>query len=1153
MKLKKNLRNLLFDPERKLNERVYILMLIVSIGFLIVALVGDGIYNRNVVEMLTIGGLILLVPFIAYLGVRYNKLDLMIKITSLIIMIAIPVVFLQAGGAEGAAILWYVFYFLYIGLVMTGWWRIVNLFLLTVMVFAMFVIEYLHPEIFKPYTRWIFYIDTSLAVIEIGFVCFIMTWFQNRQFMQENNRAKEETRKVEELNRSQTRFFSSMSHEIRTPINSILGLNEIILRNEDATEEIKNDAENIQGAGRMLLALINDILDFSRIEAGRMDIVPINYSVPSMLSEIVNMIWLGAQQKGLEFKIEVDPSIPLELYGDEVRIKQILVNLLNNAVKYTKEGSVTLRIEKEDSGMDSVLMLFSVIDTGIGIKQDALPYLFDAFERLDEEKNVGIEGTGLGLTIVKQLVDLMGGKITVNSVYTQGTTFMVSLWQKVTNSDAVGEISIGGISGKKNNERYTPGFTAQDARILIVDDNKMNLMVEKKLLEGTGITIDTVMSGEEALSMTISVGYDLILMDHFMPEMDGIECMQLIRKQSGGLNNQAPIIALTANAGSEERELYTNSGFDGYLLKPVSGRQLEETILQHLPENKVIKNETFDFGGLKMNATGIYSHKIPVLIATNTSCDIPMSVISEQQIDTIPYSIHGDGRIFYDGTEAGADEVLRYMRSGMEFKSEPPSVFEFERFFGRELMKAHNVIYITASSTMNDEFARAETAAKAYGNVTVFDSGFISGAIGLLVLMAHRMSVQGSTPEKIIEELEAVKARMHLSLITDGSYFTGKRDVFKRVVHNIVKVLSIRPFVKVYDGKYSLGGLTMGDNTARNYEKYVNYALPRLAKPESDLLLILYADMGEEELKRVEEHIRKRFDFENIVFEKASATYALSSGPGSMAIVYFDKGVQELKLSRMLMPQKESSGSGDGFDLPEDTFGSEESPETASGESGETSGEEEATSKIKEKEPEKKASVQEERSEEPKWYEKIPGVDGRAAFENSGSEETLREMLWIFYDSIRQKSDEIRGFYDNGDWENYTIKVHALKSSAKLIGAGKLADDALALENAGNDRDIEFIKAHTDDLLKDYEAYSDNLGVLFAAKKEKKPADRVMIDIMYDTIREAVDKKDADAIRGAFDEIEQYELPAEDYLKLEQLKDLFEGEDYDGMSVIIDI
>ena len=222
----------------------------------------------------------------------------------------------------------------------------------------------------------------------------------------------------------------------------------------------------------------------SKIEAGKMDIVPVNYNLGNMISEIVNMIRLRAQQKDLTLNLEVDPAIPAELFGDEVRIKQILVNLLNNAVKYTQEGSVTLRIEKEDNtGGDEVVLLFSVIDTGMGIKQDVIPYIFDAFARMDEERNAKIEGTGLGLSIVKQLVELMEGKITVNSTYTEGSTFIVSLKQKVTRREPVGEISIDNYEKSETRGRYLPGFTAPEARILIVDDNEMNLEVEKKLLD----------------------------------------------------------------------------------------------------------------------------------------------------------------------------------------------------------------------------------------------------------------------------------------------------------------------------------------------------------------------------------------------------------------------------------------------------------------------------------------------------------------------------------------------------------------------------------------------------------------------------------------------------------------------------------------------
>ena len=255
-----------------------------------------------------------------------------------------------------------------------------------------------------------------------------------------------------------------------------------------------------------------------------MDIVPTNYSIASLISEIVNMIMLRAQDKGLEFNVELDPSIPSELYGDEVRIKQILINLLNNAVKYTREGSVTLHVEKESAEEGYVILIFTIEDTGLGIKQDVIPHLFDAFQRVDEDKNVGIEGTGLGLSIVKQLVDLMGGTITVDSVYTQGSTFTVALKQKVIRGDAVGSIDIKEYDNRGFSGEYKPGFTAPDARILIVDDNEMNLIVESKLLDGTLISVDTARSGKEALNLTLSEHYDLILMDHLMPEMDGIEC-----------------------------------------------------------------------------------------------------------------------------------------------------------------------------------------------------------------------------------------------------------------------------------------------------------------------------------------------------------------------------------------------------------------------------------------------------------------------------------------------------------------------------------------------------------------------------------------------------------------------------------------------------
>ncbi|MBP3274010.1 MAG: response regulator, partial [Butyrivibrio sp.] len=587
---------ILKDPSRSFKERVFILLTLVTDLFILLALIGDIILGENTVEIIVLVVIVISIPIVTILAVRRNRVSIAVRLIVLgMVFLAIPIVYFSGGGIYGGGILWMIFIFLYTGLVLSGFWKPLMLIVLTVESAILYTIGYFYPELVEEHTRQAFFADSLISMVLVGIICCVMVWFEEWLFNEENKRAKEETKKVEELNRSQNRFFSNMSHEIRTPINTILGLNEIILRQEDASEEIRNDARNIQGAGKMLLSLINDVLDMSKIEAGKMDIVPINYNLSAMISEIVNMIWLRAQQKDLTLNLEVDPTIPAELFGDEVRIKQILVNLLNNAVKYTQEGSITLRIEKgDDARADEVLLLFSVIDTGIGIKQDVIPYLFDAFSRMDEERNAKIEGTGLGLSIVKQLVDLMDGKITVNSTYTEGSTFIVALRQKVTRRDPIGEISIGSFAKREAEGRYIPGFKAPEARILIVDDNEMNLEVERKLLDGTDIVVETAMSGFEALAMTNKETYDIIFMDHLMPEMDGVECMQNIRKQIGGRNNHTAIIALTANADSESRELYDRSGFDGYLVKPISGEQLENMILNHLQEAKVIQIEDTD-------------------------------------------------------------------------------------------------------------------------------------------------------------------------------------------------------------------------------------------------------------------------------------------------------------------------------------------------------------------------------------------------------------------------------------------------------------------------------------------------------------------------------------------------------------------------------
>ncbi len=579
------------DPNLDVKYKSFILLSLIALIGIFLACVSGLLLGQSIFAFLSNFTEFILFSCIVAYAIYFNKLDLaMYIISSFLVFVFLPLAFFTSGGAAGGTPVWFMFATLYILLVLRGKTEVFFLSAQCVVTAVCWWLGYMHPEWIVEFSREDAYVDSIFTLLIVGVIMAILLGFQTALFRRENGRVRAQNKQIESLNRSQNLFFSMMSHEIRTPINSIIGLNEVILRSDDASDEIIRDATNIQGAGRMLLTLINDILDFSKIEAGRMDIVPVEYRVSDMVCEIVNMIWLRAKEKGLSFEADAAPDMPAALYGDEVRIKQIMINLLGNAVKYTASGTVRLRVRAEKTDdVNKVTLVISVSDTGMGIKEDALPELFDAFKRIDQQKNRKIEGTGLGLAIVKQLVDLMGGEIRVDSTYGKGTIFTVCLPQKVTDPVPLGEIDLReqAVSAQK----YERLFTAPDASILIVDDNDMNLKVEQKLLADTLVTVDTVMSGAEALKKTTQVHYDLILMDHFMPGMDGIECLKAIRGQIDGLCSGTPVVILTANAGAENRALYDASGFAGYLTKPVSGRQLEEVLLKHIPAGKIKSGE----------------------------------------------------------------------------------------------------------------------------------------------------------------------------------------------------------------------------------------------------------------------------------------------------------------------------------------------------------------------------------------------------------------------------------------------------------------------------------------------------------------------------------------------------------------------------------
>jgi len=434
---------------------------------------------------------------------------------------------------------------------------------------------------------WVFGLLLVLFLVGFGFI------FISERKAEENATLREEKVLAEKASLAKSQFLANMSHEIRTPINGVLGMDTMLLK-ECKEDSLKEYALNIQSAGQSLLSIINDILDISKIESGKMEIVPVEYDLFSVLNDCRNMVAMRASEKNLDLRVEVDKSMPSGLMGDEIRVRQIINNLLSNAVKYTPNGNVTLRVSFErmdnvlsnDSEVRTVNLIIAVQDTGIGIRGEDIDKLFMTFQRLEEKRNRNIEGTGLGLNLTKRLVDLMGGDIQVKSEYGKGSTFIVAIPQIVKRSEPMGDFNERCNKAISVDEvRYR--FKAPHATILVVDDVPMNLRVMGGLLKETQIQIDTALNGMEALERIKRKHYDMIFLDHMMPVMDGMETMSIMQNLSGYPNEHTPVIMLTANADKKARDYYMQAGFTDYLSKPIREMDLLEMLLRCLPQELV--------------------------------------------------------------------------------------------------------------------------------------------------------------------------------------------------------------------------------------------------------------------------------------------------------------------------------------------------------------------------------------------------------------------------------------------------------------------------------------------------------------------------------------------------------------------------------------
>ena len=401
----------------------------------------------------------------------------------------------------------------------------------------------------------------------------------------------EQTKEANAANKAKSTFLANMSHEVRTPINAILGMDEMIIR-ESNDEQIVEYATNIKQAGKSLLAQVNGILDYSKLEEGKMEIFDVEYDLATMVNTLITSSSTRAKSKGLNFKVNVDENLPMTLLGDDVRLGQIIANLLTNAVKYTEAGEVGLSMVEKGRDDSAVEIEVTVKDTGRGIPEDEIENLYVTFKRIDEEHNRNIEGTGLGIPIVIELLHLMGSELEVKSTYGVGSAFSFVIKQGIVNDEPIGDYKKRIKRSYRRRNKYTfPSMPK--AEILVVDDYEMNLMVAKNLMKVYDFVPDVVQSGREAITRAEEKEYDVIFMDHMMPDLDGLQTLDILKEQ-GYLGPRTKVIALTANAIAGAKEYYISKGFDDYLTKPIDAEALEDMLLKYMPKKKILKKAISD-------------------------------------------------------------------------------------------------------------------------------------------------------------------------------------------------------------------------------------------------------------------------------------------------------------------------------------------------------------------------------------------------------------------------------------------------------------------------------------------------------------------------------------------------------------------------------
>ena len=874
---------------QELRERIFRTIVVYG-GFAAVFGTIESIFVKKIYNMLPA-----FIVLIAAIGIalivtfRYRKYNVAATLLFfLIIAFMFPFLFCYGGGVHGAAPVWLALGILYAFLMFNGKKVIFYVTLCILIDASCYFRAYHYPErMIDMVSEEMRYMDSYFAIVVVGLVSGLISKSLMYVYEEEHQLNLKQKEELKRSQNSKNAFFANMSHEIRTPINTIIGLNEMILRESD-NEEIRAYARDIQLASNLLLGQVNDILDLSQMEMERMNLVPVSYQVKELFGELSDLVRLRMERKGLEFSMNIDPAIPTVLNGDVRRMKQVLLNLLDNALKYTETGSVVMSAFGERCGEKEIQLKISVADTGIGIRKEDMEHIYDAYNRFDESRNVRILGSGLGLAITKQLVDLMDGEITVDSIYTKGSTFTVILKQQIEDETPIGDMNFRR-SIEKAGEFYVPCFEAPEARVLVVDDSAMNVRVVSSLLSATKVQVDVADSGKACLEMTKKHYYHVILLDYMMPGMNGQETLTAIRRQENGLCQSSAIIALTANAQAGAKELYQSQGFDGYVEKPIVGRILETEILKRLPSD-IIEYEEQEALGKEQEQTNQKASvrkRKKVYISTDGTCDIPEELLEKYDIRVRYTYIETPNGRFMDRREIDADSLKKYLTKDKTLASAASvTVEECEEFFAEMLTQAEKVIHIAVASNVGKMYHIAKSAAKSFDHVTVIDSGQISGGEGLMVLHAAKLAAEGIPAEDICMEIERLKGNIKTRFLLPRAgvfhqsgnmrdFFVKCCDIFQLHPMAVMKQSRVVPVVL-------LGGSVEGA-----WKSMIRWHLRNKKKISTEMVFITHVNCSVKQLDFIIGEVKKRVPFKRIIVQKTSFTVACSSGLECIGISYF--------------------------------------------------------------------------------------------------------------------------------------------------------------------------------------------------------------------------------------------------------------------------